>query len=275
MLCWTAALNIHHQQQQGSNTRQAQATQQQIPLQIAPPVAGKQTTEPDWGKPECANPQNHDEADLCQQRRMAKSAEDTVLLNRIQIVLGIIGAFFILWNLYYARQAGIGAMEAAKAAKESVDTLMAAERPHMIVQEIKARGLDRKPDAEGKVQLEFDFSFLNSGKTPASIQFTHWGVQCRAELEAEAHYPSQYPSRFTIAPGGTFHSTVPARFSQPAEKIAEVWLGNFSIWITGCLEYKDSFGTDHMNRFCYRLPFDGAECKRGYPDGPDEYWEYT
>jgi hypothetical protein len=55
--------------------------------------------EPDWNSPKCDQPQTHDEADLCEQRRMSKAAEDALVLSEIQTGLGIAGAALLFITL--------------------------------------------------------------------------------------------------------------------------------------------------------------------------------
>lgn len=71
-------------------------------------------------KPDCASPKDHDEADLCEQRRMAKAAEDALTVARDQywIALWALGGLFATFLASAA--AAWAAARAAWAAEASV-----------------------------------------------------------------------------------------------------------------------------------------------------------
>jgi hypothetical protein len=54
-------------------------------------------------KPDCNDPKDREDADLCEQRRMAQAAENSLFLSTIQIFLGIAGSGLLLWTLFYNR----------------------------------------------------------------------------------------------------------------------------------------------------------------------------
>lgn len=135
--------------------------------------------EPDWANPNCENPGNHDEADLCEQRRMSRSADDTYRLNRFQVYLGIIGAIVVVAGLYYARKAAIAALEAAKHAGEQAaaalvqtkiaeDALMKVQRPYVFIYGVDHILANRPVDGKGG---KIPFIVANYGQTPAIIEW--------------------------------------------------------------------------------------------------------
>jgi hypothetical protein len=154
---------------------------QQTPAPQPPPlpaIDGEKPVETDWNKVECAKPKNHDEADLCEQRRMSQAAENGVDLSKIQIALGILGATLVLWSLYYTRVAAIAAKDAANSALESAltagkqaDAIIRAERPYVFLKVTKPglafteRGMII-PDTDGRLRFEF----VNYGRTPAMLE---------------------------------------------------------------------------------------------------------
>ena len=73
-----------------------------------------------WKSPKCSESASHDEADLCQQIRMANAAESTLLIAWWQFGLGVLGGALLFANLYYARRAANGAIAAAEAAQAAV-----------------------------------------------------------------------------------------------------------------------------------------------------------
>lgn len=92
---------------QGSSDRKADAISP-TPTQTQPTARAtelvtesKELINVNWNRPKCGEAQSHDEADLCEQRRMAKAAEDAVYWSRIQAVVAVIGTVFLVLNLLY------------------------------------------------------------------------------------------------------------------------------------------------------------------------------
>src|SRR4051794_37200674 len=88
-----------------------------------------------WAKPNCNQPGNHDEADLCQQIEMSHIAKNTLFANSVQAVLALLAlAGLVITGIftYRAANAAVDAAKhgqiaatagtiAAKAARESAD----------------------------------------------------------------------------------------------------------------------------------------------------------
>jgi hypothetical protein len=76
--------------------------------------------EPQIYKIRCDQPQNHDEADLCEQRRQAQAAEDAVWWAAFQSKLGIAGFAAVVFSLVFTGWAAVAASRAAKAAESAI-----------------------------------------------------------------------------------------------------------------------------------------------------------
>jgi len=118
------ALAQEHQRAEASEAAHAQEAKQD-PLAAAIARAVEQDNKTDWSRPKCTKPESHDEADLCQQIRMAKAAEDVLWINKLQLFFGGIGILFVVINLMYARRAaeaaGVAATAAIQAAQAAGD----------------------------------------------------------------------------------------------------------------------------------------------------------
>jgi hypothetical protein len=86
------------------------------PVAPAEPIQGK----PKIYDPDCAQPKDHDEADLCQQRRMSKAAEQALALTIIQTIVGTVGLLLVLLSLRFTVGATRSAAMAANAAQDQV-----------------------------------------------------------------------------------------------------------------------------------------------------------
>lgn len=86
---------------------------------FAPSGQTAQTERPAY-KFDCSNPKNVGEADLCEQRRMANAAENTLFWIRWQTWVGFLGIAGLVTSILYTRKAAVGAIKAAKAAEDTV-----------------------------------------------------------------------------------------------------------------------------------------------------------
>src|SRR5688572_29654347 len=86
----SAALYAQDKPQDQPQTPPAGTTQQQATEPSSPAPQGEDAIKSNWSKPNCDKPQQHSEADLCQQIRMADSAKQTAILNGVQIAIGFV-----------------------------------------------------------------------------------------------------------------------------------------------------------------------------------------
>jgi len=146
------------------------------------------------GKPEpneaiCANPQSHDDADLCSQWRAANAARDANVIAAWQLGFGVVGVVGLAVTIYFAwkawREAKRGADAAvranhfnartAAAASDAVGHAFEANR----IQE-RAIATDQRPwltlrlrkniaaEVDGSImKIEVKYRLKNLGKTPA------------------------------------------------------------------------------------------------------------
>src|SRR5215212_5935693 len=81
---------------ENDNAHQQEADRANYSIQQAGPKLGpihfyrKEHNETNWTKPNCNNPQNHDEADLCVQLHMLEVSKEAASLNWKQAGLGFI-----------------------------------------------------------------------------------------------------------------------------------------------------------------------------------------
>jgi hypothetical protein len=229
----------------------------------------------DWYRPDCNQPKDREDADLCEQRRMAQAAEDSLFLSTIQIFLGIAGSGLLLWTLFYNRIAAKAAADAAKAAAESADALMDAERPHMIATDLAIVGAAQPPDDKGMVTLQLTFRFVNCGRSPATLTGFVLLFVIDDKLAQNPNYENPVLLRFMIAPNGQYGSTAPSFLRADANDVAKLHMGQYEIWLYGKLEYDDQFERHHKYRFAYLMRIEGDVSTMMKPDGPDSYHEYT
>lgn len=95
-------------------TKQTGAPAPPLPVRIEGSVRleREKEVEPDWDKLKCGEAKSHDEADLCEQRRMAAAAERTVTLGWWQVGLSAAGFLALLYTLRLSRRATNAAVAA-------------------------------------------------------------------------------------------------------------------------------------------------------------------
>lgn len=164
--CIVAFLSASYAQDDSNQKRQtSQATEAQK----------QKVVEPNWNKPRCGEAKSHNEADLCEQRRMAEAAEQTVWLNTIQIIAGIVTVGLLFLTLHYSRKATNAAEVAAKAADLSAKASIGIKLPIVRCDAPRIWGV-KDIFSQGGVGVSnlftydvhkvFNLEFRNRGETP-------------------------------------------------------------------------------------------------------------
>jgi hypothetical protein len=151
--------------------------------------------ETNWAKPNCKQPQNHDEADLCQQIEMSHIADNAFRVGVAQAILaGLTVAGLVITVIYaikaanaaaasaaHGRTAARAAVRAAQAAQRQFElaerTVSDLERPYIFVYPSSAKS--HRP-----AKMDIEFSIHNSGRLPAVVYELHAeaGIAvCRAD----------------------------------------------------------------------------------------------
>jgi hypothetical protein len=97
-----------------------QNAQKQQPPAAPSKAVQQQIPELEYYKPSCDKPQQREDADLCQQVRMAKAAEDAVWWARTQSILGIVGFFGVLASLFFTAWAAVTASRQVRLSRQAL-----------------------------------------------------------------------------------------------------------------------------------------------------------
>ncbi len=198
----------------------------------------------------CERPIDHNAAELCEQRRMAKAAEDTVWWARLQTLIGLFGAIGLTLTLFFS---GIATRAASKQVRLSRQALVETDRAFVFVSEgLINPAINSKTD---KVeQWNTGVRWKNSGTTPTKNLRLHitLAVFDNPMPEDFAFPTGPVPDvHVLIAPGGTIDSAV---LSIDLEQMEGVHEGTKHLYVWGWAEYDDVFdGTPrHRTEFCYK-----------------------
>jgi len=213
-----------------------------------------------WGKPNCKQPGNHDEADLCQQIEAVHTAQYTFVANGVQEVLALLALVgLVVTGIFtnraanaavdaakYGRTAAIAGIRSAKAARESVSAARAQiaiternarleSRAYVHVEEISI--LDENP----KHQLTFAIRFKNFGNTPADKVTFIAGTTNNVIGNPSFDLPERKPLYYSLGPGQE-HTTT-ANHSLALWHIIRPQLlnGGRTYYLFGEIRYFDAF----------------------------------
>jgi len=139
------------------------------PIRLTVELGKNHESKTDWGKPNCTQPQNHDEADLCQQIKMVHIANDTYELSRKQAILSLVAIVVAIASIIYAGMA-------ASAARASANALPVLERAYLHLYELNPVGIKLQLGSLIAIAQSKQpnhpiarASIKNYGKTPSSF----------------------------------------------------------------------------------------------------------
>ena len=209
----------------------------------------RKPVETDWKKVECAEPKGHDEADLCEQRRMSQAAEDAASWAAFQSKLGIAGFAAVLLSLIFTGWAAVAAGRAAKAAESAVDvTRDAAAR--QLSPYVHVRSATFQWDNGGiKIVVEC----FNSGQTPA----TYYEVACRSAVAGVGEPTSDIPEDLdfkawsALGGGGTDMAALRRGCSEEHAREVMNSSGTKNFFVLGTVRYADVLDNIYVSDFVY------------------------
>ncbi|MFZ3180957.1 MAG: hypothetical protein WA156_12290, partial [Methylocystis silviterrae] len=166
-VCLAEAQEGHGEQQCITNGAECQKPFPNFPAAWSPrPVQPKtvEKDETDWRYPNCSYPNSLDEADLCEQRKMSASADQTIYLGWWQLALSVFGFAALIYTLYLTRIATGEAVESNKIARGTAESEL---RAYVFAEQAILK-------RDGNV-FKATVTIKNSGQTPA-YKFDHFSI---------------------------------------------------------------------------------------------------
>ena len=235
-----------------ASNKQQQAQSDKPPMQWAPHLSTDNRKQgPGKYQADCTTPQNREEADLCQQWRVAKATEEAVALADAQwwlsvwqLAVGVVGTGVVTLALIYTRKATEAAVKAAEAAQRSVDTQVRLEQPLLRVSRIATPFDDENP------YQAIIFEVENLGKTPAVL--LRWTASCEAipSVPVKPEYDVINEVRGTIVRQDEPIKHLTAFLSDASDDAVRSRTHALFFW--GYFEYEDVFGRTRRTGFAYR-----------------------
>lgn len=207
-----------------------------------------------------------------------------ILISRVKIARICFGAFLDASNaaigaiatVFIAAFTTVLAIYTARLFR-ATKALVEVDRPHMWPESVVIGGIQNQPNADGLVPLNLTYRFRNFGKSPAMLQSMCLMTGAFSTPGPVPDYGAPMQAlRYVVPVNGTYGSRVPFEFTQPAEDILRVFIGDDEFHFWGWLKYRGAGGPEHMTKFAFRMIFDDQNASVHFaPAGGDAYWEYT
>ena len=204
-------------------------------------------------KADCKKPKDREEADLCEQRRMAIAAEELVARTDWQIRLTYWEIVGLLATVLFTAIAAWAAAHAARSANKAVAVSQDTARRHLRAYiGIVGHKLDPKGTAKPIIHL----TIRNGGVTPArnvnARLNTQWYDGGGRDLPADFAFQdlgNMKPEAQLFLGGG--EETI---FSFPLdrERLDAAKDGRISLYMYGVFNYMDMFDQPQKSTFCYK-----------------------
>src|SRR6266404_2282643 len=118
-----------------SEARPTPAAKETNPPQVANPPEVPKDKQPDATvyQSACGDTTSHDQADLCEQKRMSRAAEHAADYAYWQLYISGIGLGIVAISLWFAGIGAFAARDAARTAIKQGDAIIKAERPYVFL----------------------------------------------------------------------------------------------------------------------------------------------
>jgi len=228
-------------------------------MTLVPRAKRRHQSEPNIYLPDCGQPKDHNQADLCEQMRMAKATEDAVNVAWKQYVVSILGLAGLIATVWFTGRAAVAASRSAQAAERALVDL---ERPHVFV-ELTRAGIGLKPVAGSGLRFTTNglltYSFMNYGRTPARLLditrrfpvVSRSGTGMPEPLPPDGPPDRTLPIGIAVAEGHPYKETENPRVCYGAIWYEDNAPLNFQLFFMGRIRYADIFDRTYVAGFCF------------------------
>jgi len=205
----------------------------------------------------CADPGSAEEADLCEQWRMAEATEVLVALTDRQIWITGVEALLLVASVAFTAWAALAASRAARAAERSVsiadDTAKRQLRAYVHIRDARVLNFGNNEP------IKISASVHNFGNTPAYSAEISTSFCTGSDPQSGDHFVSAREpdkrNRATIPPGSSTIMTIEFPKTLDASEIDNLRNGKLAIWFFGEVRYRDAFDEVRLSR--YRVKYGG------------------
>lgn len=239
-----------------------------------------------------------EERDLRAQRHMALWAMWMFIATAAGVIATGVGLLYVIRAYNLNAEATRHAATAAKAATESANSFVRAERPHFMVDKIELSGVDlsafRPVDPSpagvlGTVRRKrgpyVTVDMTNYGKSPAILRSVVAELSLGPLPQSPDYSRADARQASIVAPGKQFPIMAfldDGREMTDDEIDSAASIAGEHLRLVLCVEYTDVFGGRHVIRQAHKYIVANAILKRGgagegwwLKDGEPAYWEYS
>ena len=238
------------------------------PIHVTVTLPQKEDQTPRTYEELCQAPKTNDDADVCQQWRMANAAEKQIYWLKKQYDLTKLEIGLLIGSILVTLAASCAALIAAYAAQKSAKVIPVLERALVYVsgfhQEIGTTIVNGIKTLD---HIRVYFHFKNTGATPTRhlVHYSNWKA-FRGDIPEEFDFPDigdQEKVPVVIGPGVEILS---APLIIPKDIIQSVMDGIDAIYLWGWIDYNDVFPDSPRRRteFCSKLLLPGLS-DAGFP----------
>ena len=216
----------------------------------------------------CKTPETNEDADICQQWRMANAAEKQIYWLKKQYGLTKLEIGLLIGSILVTFAATAAALVAAHAAQKSAKVIPDLERAFVYISGLHHE-VDVAKNDKGKtlISIRIYHHFKNSGATPTKrlIHHSSWKA-FEGDIPENFDFPDlgdQEKVPVVIGPGGEILS---APLIIPANNVESAMKGVDAIYMWGWIDYDDVFPDSprHRTEFCSKLLLPGLN-DAGFP----------
>lgn len=243
-------------QRQGGNESEKASEDVTKTMTLTPRAKRREQSKSKIYLPDCTQPKDHNQADLCEQMRMAEAAERAERIANKQYVVSVWGLAALIATLALSVMATLAATRAAKAAEQALTDL---ERPHVFV-EVTSAGLQLNL-SNGSYSLaagRFEHRCVNHGRTPAAlIEYLPKILVLNAgafptPIDPMTQRGRELPTGCVATQGTPYDEGDAAMKTFDWKLLAPHAAQNYSVYFVGYIRYCDMiFGTRYVNGFCF------------------------
>lgn len=245
-----------------SETKKAHAKQERPDGSGATEPAKENTAQPGVYEVDCQKPKDHNAADLCEQRRMAKAAEEAGCIARVQLWLSGFGIVLVIGSLWLTGWAAV-------AASRAVQVAVASDLPRLRVSKLVFSRAGNAEPRDNSKYAQVTIGFANYGGKAARVTQYCFDMECVVKLPDVPVYKNVrnvFSNQIVVAPDGDFIFPPYPYLDSGNLQLAEVLAHKKRFFVYGYIAYLDHLDREHRTGFAAWWNHYGT----GHDSFPDE-----
>lgn len=233
-----------------------------VPVVIPDKASQQQQSQPGGYKPNCQEPKDREDADLCAQWRMAKAAEESVTAAneavtaaRDQAWTAWLAFWGLIGTLIVGAIAAIAAALAARFAAETARVMRNAERPYFTTcDEVLSRWDDLESSPYTPVEVHLAIENVGRGVGFLKAIAIAWEIAAEGTQGTKPLVIRSEFGRIPIRADAIWSAEAACEvFQIPPDERAAILASRQFLYVYGYLRYSDNFGTIRRTGFMFEF----------------------